>query len=90
MELPVDPEPDSSGSIIHVGQDAAGHWLVQQQGGGLEGRFISLATAMAFARAEQRSLPGASVVRVLAPMVPSISFAPVEPWESGHGWRVAA
>lgn len=90
MELPADPEPEPSRSILQVGQDATGHWLVQQGGGGLEGRFISLAAAMAFARAEQQSIPGASIFRTLAPMTPSISFAPVEPWETAERWRKAA
>ncbi len=90
MEVPSDPEPDPSRSILQVGQDSAGHWLVQQGGGGLEGRFISLAAAMAFARAEQQSMPGASIIRVLSPLTPSISFAPVQPWEMAHGWSKAA
>lgn len=82
MTTPTDPEPDRGYSALQVGQDSAGHWLVQQRGGGLEGRFISLAAAMAFARSELRSLPGAAIVRVAAPIVPTISFAPVQPWET--------
>ena len=90
MESPTDPEPDPSSSILRVGQDAAGHWLVQQDGGGLEGRFISLAAAMSFAHAEAQSIPHASIVHVLTPITPSISFAPVEPWETALTWRKAA
>lgn len=75
-------EPDPGGAVLLIGQDSAGHWLVQQRGGGLEGRFISFAAAMAFARSELRSLPGATMVRAATPIVPSVSFAPVEPWET--------
>lgn len=90
MTVPADPEPDPSTSPLQVGQDAAGHWLVQQGGGRLEGRFVSLAAAMAFARAEQHSFPGAAIVRMMTPMVPSVSFAPVEPWETTALLRAAA
>ena len=40
-------EPDPSGLILFVGRDAAGHWLVQDRKGQLEGRFISRAAAWA-------------------------------------------
>lgn len=89
MTSPTDPEPDPSGSVLLVGQDAAGHWLVQQRGGGLEGRFISCAAAMAFARSELGSLPGATIVRAATPIVSSVSFAPVEPWETISHRRAA-
>lgn len=88
--LPVDPEPDSTRPVLRVGQDAAGHWLVQQDGGGLEGRFVSLAAAATFAHAEAQSIPNATIVRALTPIVPSIPFAPVEPWETALTWRRAA
>ncbi len=74
-------EPDPSGPVLRVGQDEAGHWLVQESGGRLEGRFISFATAMAFARAERHAFPGATVAVATAPLVPQVSFAPVQPWE---------
>lgn len=90
MDLPTDPEPDPSRPLLQVGQDGAGHWLVQQSGGGLEGRFISLATAMAFARAERQSIAGATIVRAVAPLTPSIPFRPVEPWEMARTWSQAA
>lgn len=90
MVSPTDPEPEQASCVLRVGQDAAGHWLVQDGLGKLEGRFVSLATAMAFARGEQRSLPGASIVRAVHPIVPTVPFAPVQPWETAHSHRVAA
>ncbi|WP_010162429.1 hypothetical protein [Sphingomonas sp. PAMC 26617] len=85
-----DPEPDQPACVLKVGQDTAGHWLVQDSGGRLEGRFISLATAMAFARAERHSLPGATIERSDTPLIPNISFARVEPWENAQHLRHAA
>ncbi|MFA5962459.1 MAG: hypothetical protein WC804_00445 [Sphingomonas sp.] len=73
----VDPEPDQTGPVLKVGQDKAGHWLVQDKAGMLEGRFVSFAAAMSFARSERHSLPGATIVRAVAPLVPIVSFAPV-------------
>lgn len=84
------PEPDPVGCALNVGQDRAGHWLVQESGGMLEGRFVSFAAAMAFARREQQALPGAMVVIAAGPLVPTISFAPVEPWEMASRHWVAA
>lgn len=74
-------EPDPSGLILFVGRDAAGHWLVQDRKGQLEGRFISRAAAWAFARAECRGLPGARIVAALHPLIPTVSFAPLCPDE---------
>lgn len=82
MSTVTDPEPDSSVTTLNIGQDAAGHWLVQESGGRLEGRFISFAAAMAFARAERHGFPGARIAVVATPLVPQISFAPVAPWET--------
>lgn len=90
MVTTTDPEPDQHACVLKVGQDAAGHWLVQDEGARLEGRFISLATAMAFARAERHSLPGATIERCETPLIPSISFARVEPWENAQHLRHAA
>ena len=70
-------EPDPARSVLFVGQDTAGHWLVQESHGLLEGRFISFAAALRFARAERRSFPNGSVAVVTAPLTPQISFAPV-------------
>lgn len=80
MPLVADPEPDPSVSTLHVGQDAAGHWLVQESRGLLEGRFISFAAAMSFARAERHGFPGASIAVAVTPLVPQIAFTPAAPW----------
>lgn len=90
MISPTDPEPDPSLSILKVGQDSAGHWLVQDNGGRLEGRFVSFDAAMSFARSERYSLPGATIILSATPLVPIISFAPVEPWETAPRHREAA
>ena len=68
-------EPDPTGLVIYVGQDRAGHWLVQDSRRNLEGRFISYGAAMSYAQAEC-DIYHASV-DANAPLVPVISFAPV-------------
>lgn len=70
------PEPDRRGSILYVGQDQAGHWLVQQSQGLLEGRFISRDAAWRFARDEVHAFPGATIVFTTEWMVPAIPFDP--------------
>lgn len=70
-------ETHSSGSMLFVGQDKAGHWLVQESHGLLEGRFISFAAALQFARAERLRYRDARVVVTATPLVPQIPFAPV-------------
>ncbi|WP_174287238.1 hypothetical protein [Sphingomonas bacterium] len=87
---PTDPEPDQRPWILNVGQDAAGHWLVQDSRGKLEGRFVSFAAAMAFARSERQSMPGATIVSAACALVPTIPFAPVQPWEYASQYRAAA
>lgn len=82
MASPLDPDPDQPGCALSVGQDEAGHWLVQASGGQLEGRFVSFAAAMAFARSEQPALPCATIILAANPLVPTVSFAPVAPGES--------
>lgn len=77
MIAAINPEPDERGSILFVGQDKAGHWFVQAQHGGLEGRFVSRDAALAFASAERRSIPGATVQLAAHPMISVFSFAPV-------------
>lgn len=74
----ISAEPDPSGLTIFVGRDTAGHWLVQGCKGQLEGRFISRDAAWAFARSECRGVPGASIVAALRPMIPTVSFAPLQ------------
>lgn len=69
-------EPDQSGVIIYVGQDRAGHWLVQDNGRRLEGRFISFATAMSYAHAE-REIYHAIVEVAAEPLSPMVPFTPV-------------
>lgn len=65
-----------SGPIIYVGQDKAGHWLVQDSRKRLEGRFVSYGAAMSYAQAE-RQIYHASVEIASAPLVPLVSFAPL-------------
>ncbi|MFN3627740.1 MAG: hypothetical protein ACK4S3_07675 [Parvibaculum sp.] len=66
---------------ICVGQDRAGHWLVQARGGSLEGRFISFAAAMSFARSELGLLSASRIEVRNTPMEATTSFAPLQPWE---------
>lgn len=70
-------EDNPAGPIIHIGRDAAGHWLVQACGGQIEGRFVSRDAAWTFARSEARGITGAAVVSALHPLVPAVSFAPL-------------
>ncbi|RYD43805.1 MAG: hypothetical protein EOP63_08280 [Sphingomonadales bacterium] len=77
----ISAEPDPVGSILSVGRDAAGHWLVQGHKGQLEGRFVSHTAPWAFARAECRGLPGARIVAALRPLIPAVSFEPLRPGE---------
>lgn len=77
------PEPDEP-ATIYVGQDSAGHWLVQDSGHRLEGRFVSREAAIGFARGECR-MHHACLCMATAPLVPSVSFAPLT-----DGERVAA
>ncbi|AJA10089.1 hypothetical protein SKP52_16070 [Sphingopyxis fribergensis] len=73
-------EPDPEGSILFVGRDAAGHWLVQGCEGQLEGRFIAR-RRLGFARAEFRGFPRARIVAALRPLIPAVSFEPFRPDE---------
>jgi hypothetical protein len=81
MVAEVDPEPDQRVPILFVGQDAAGHWLVQESTGLLEGRFVSREAAIGFARAERRGCGEGAVVVCTQPLVPRISFDPIRPDE---------
>lgn len=78
MSFPPDPEPDERGPVIYVGQDKAGHWLVQDGARRLEGRFVSQSAALSYATGECQ-IYHADLVLASAPMVPLISFAPVPP-----------
>ena len=70
------PEPDERGLIIYVGQDKVGHWLVQDSGRKLEGRFVSRGAALSFAVGECQ-IYHASLEITAAPLVPLIPFRPV-------------
>ena len=72
----IDPEPDQPRLVLLVGQDIAGHWLVQESTGLLEGRFVSHAAAIAFALAERGGRGNADVVITHRPLVPSVQFTP--------------
>lgn len=69
------PEPDEP-ATIYVGQDAAVHWLVQDSGHRLEGRFVSRDAAIGYARGECR-MHHACLCMATAPLVPCVSFAPL-------------
>lgn len=75
MSADIKSEPDPTGRIIFVGQDGAGHWLVQDNRRTLEGRFISRGAAMHFAQAE-RDIYGATLELATAPLTPLIPFEP--------------
>ncbi|MFN3676453.1 MAG: hypothetical protein ACK4TC_10770 [Sphingomonas pseudosanguinis] len=73
-DFPIEPAPQTR--HIYVGQDRAGHWLVQDSVGMLEGRFVSRGAAMRFA-AEEADLYHASVTVADEALVPLVSFDPV-------------
>lgn len=70
------PERDPSFSVLYVGQDRAGHWLVQESHGLLEGRFISSQAALRFARGEVHAFPSATIVFTADCIEPTIPFDP--------------
>ncbi|GHH23826.1 hypothetical protein GCM10008023_35260 [Sphingomonas glacialis] len=90
MTASLNPEPDQARPVLKVGQDRAGHWLVQDSGGALEGRFVSRAAAIGFARSELHAFAGAVIEMAASPLVATISFAPVQPWETARDHRKAA
>ena len=90
MASSIDPEPDQRVSTLQVGQDSAGHWLVQESGRRLEGRFVSFSSAMAYAHSECHSFPGAVIVLSSTPLVPIVPFSPVQPWERAVPRRASA
>lgn len=73
---PIIPPVIQQEPVIYVGQDKAGHWLVQDSRKRLEGRFVSYGAAMSYAQAE-RQIHHARVEIASAPLVPLIPFAPV-------------
>lgn len=70
---PFSPTPDCAASILVVGKDVRGRWLVQESQGSLEGHFISFEAAMSFARAERHSYPGATIAVSCAPLLPIVA-----------------
>ena len=76
MSSELNPEPAPDGRVIYVGQDLAGHWLVQDNARKLEGRFVSYCAAMSYAQAE-RDIYQASVEVTSAPLTPVVPFTPV-------------
>jgi hypothetical protein len=76
MSSEPNPEPDERRLVIYVGQDKAGHWLVQDDGKKLEGRFVSRSAALSFAKGECQ-IYHASLEMARLPMVPLIPFDPV-------------
>lgn len=64
------PEPDHV--TLLVGQDSHGHWLVQEQGGELEGSFVSRDAALSFARWERHAYASARVQLVAEPLLPRL------------------
>lgn len=76
-KFPSAPESDRHGSVLYVGQDRAGHWLVQENHGLLEGHFISRDAAWRYAKGEVHAFPGARIVFTSDCIVPEISFEPM-------------
>lgn len=82
MFVACEAQTETERAVLFVGQDKAGHWLVQARGGSMEGRFISFTAAMKFARSELGMLPASCIKLKESPMEAMVSFAPVQPWES--------
>ncbi|NJC33997.1 hypothetical protein GGR88_001471 [Sphingomonas jejuensis] len=82
MSEPVSPSA-MCGTVILVGQDRAGHWLVQDSGRKLEGCFISRTAALSFAEAE-RQIYHARIEICAAPLVPVIALGALEPGDPSH------
>jgi hypothetical protein len=76
MSSEPNPEPDERGLVIYVGQDKAGHWLVQDKGGKLEGRFVLRSAALSFAKGECQ-IYHASLLIAEVSLVPLVPFDPV-------------
>lgn len=73
MSSEVSAEPDQPAHVIYVGQDCAGHWLVQDNTRMLEGRFVSRAAAMSFAEAERQIYHARLAVSPM-PLTPVVPF----------------
>lgn len=68
------PIRSDGASTLVVGQDAQGHWLVQESLGQLEGCFVSFEAALGFARRECHSFPGATVTVSRMPLTPHAAW----------------
>jgi hypothetical protein len=53
-------------TIITIGVDDHGQWLVEENHGLLGGIFVSRAAAIGFARAEIHAFPGARLIEIAA------------------------
>ena len=82
---PDQPRSDQTNPIIYVGQDKAGHWLVQDSGRRLEGRFVSRGAAMSYAHAERQTYH-AEIQLASEPLIPVISFSSVGSDERALSW----
>jgi cytochrome c oxidase assembly factor CtaG len=51
---------------------------------------VSRAAAIGFARSELHAFAGAVIEMAASPLVATISFAPVQPWETARDHRKAA
>ncbi len=54
--------------ILLVGQDRAGHWVVQETAGLLGGLFVDREAALRFARAERRGFAHARIELASTPL----------------------
>ncbi len=54
--------------VLRIGQDRAGHWIVQESDGPLEGLFRSREAAIAFAMRECRAVPGLRMELATTPL----------------------
>jgi hypothetical protein len=76
--IAADPEPlqpDFTTTTLLVGLDRRGHWLVQEEGGALEGSFISRGAALRFARWEMHAYPHARIELSAEPLTPRIALS---------------
>lgn len=72
MSLVLTPPEEPDPSILMVGHDRHGRWIVQENHGLLGGAFISLEAAMRFARAERQALPGATIAIAAEPLADAL------------------
>lgn len=73
MTLDEPIEAGTAALTLLVGRDTAGHWLVQDSAGQIEGHFISERAAMRFAR-DEGEIHHAAVALAVPPMVPRVAL----------------